>query len=70
MLVNIPEEYVEELVQADAIISWRATKHIRNIKDLREKLHEGNMKVADVSDKIVSHVLRVIRDNRNEPWND
>ena len=66
MLVNIPDEYVEELVQADAIISGRATKHIRNVKDLREKLHEGNMIVADVSDKIVSHVLRVIRDNREK----
>jgi len=64
MLVEIPDAYVEELNRIDAVISGRATKDIRNVKEYRDMIHEAHMLTADVQDKIASHVLRVIQEKR------
>lgn len=66
MLVEIPDEYVEELQRIDAVMSGRATKHIRDVKEYRNAIHECNMLTADVSDKICSHVLRIIKEKRSQ----
>ena len=66
MLVEIPDEYVQELNRIDAIVSGRATKDIRNVKEYRAMIHEAHMLTADVQDKICSHVLRIIVQERNK----